>query len=863
MLRLSSCAGFFVFSHGMRIAARRLAAAVVLLLALPAVHAQTITAGAFTPSAIPVDNPGALLLLALAMAGCMGWMLRKKGIVSASTLRSAALGAMAVLLGALMVWGDDVQAQLQELQDAFNQPGGQTLNIPVQSTGTALDGSPAGFLPVVYTNQSPSSLRIVDITKPVWSTCFPLGIPSPLPVTPARPGTACAVGAVLPTGGACWVDVAALCASAAAAVQGSQPSNLQADAASITAGAQATGNVLSNDQDPDGPLLVASFTYQGTRHPAGASATVAGHGTLSMQSNGAFVFNAAAPFTGASPLVVTYTVHAGASSTLSITVIPAVPVNQAPVANNDVATVNEGDSVTVIVRANDTDADGDSLVVAGISQGANGSVVIDAITGNPIYTPNAGFVGTDQFTYSINDGHGGTATATVTVTVDALGNRPPVAVNDTFNAFTNTVVSIPVPALLSNDTDPDGDVLSILSVQAAVNGTVSLVGGDAIFMPANGYEGSASFSYTVQDTHGATSTASVAVLVAASASVPSVVVLKSVLAIAHGTGGTSVNFPITTALVDTDGSETLSIRVSGVPTGASFNAGVSLGGGVWQIAPADLPNLVLNLPGSYTSSASTLTVQVTSTESANGVTASASSAVTLKADYTTLDVTTTESGNYVGNSANEYIQGGSGNNVIGASGGNNVVLGGDGDDVISSSGGSNILNGGPGDDTISAGSGTDVLIGGPGNDTLKGGEAGESFIDVFVWHLGDQGAAGVPAVDTILNFSTASAGSNFSGGDVLDLRDLLQGERVGANNGAGNLADYLHFVVSGGSTIIHISHTGGFAGDSHAIGAGYSSAAETQRIILNGVDLQATYAGAVTDQQIITLLLNNSKLIVN
>ncbi|MFN7156566.1 MAG: midcut-by-XrtH protein [Acidovorax sp.] len=846
----------------MRIAARRLAAAVALLQALPAVHAQTITAGAVTPSAIPVDHPGALLLLALAMVGCMGWMLRKKGIISATTLRSAALGAMAVLLGALMVWGDDVQAQLQELQDAFNQPGGQTLNIPVQSTGTALNGSPAGFLPVVFTNQSASSLRITDITKPIWSTCFPLGIPSPLPVTPARPGTTCAVGAVLPTGGACWVDVAALCASAAAAVQGTQPSNLQADAVSVTAGAQATGNVLANDQDPDGPLVLASFVYQGTRHLAGASATVAGHGTLSMQSNGAFVFNAATPFTGVSPLAVTYTVHAGASSTLSITVIPAVPVNQTPVANNDVANVNEGDSVTVVVRANDTDADGDSLVVAGISQGANGSVVIDAITGNPIYTPNAGFVGTDQFTYSINDGHGGTATATVTVTVNALGNRPPVAVNDAVSAFTNTAVIISVSALLSNDTDPDGDVLSILSVQTAVNGSVSLVGGNVVFTPANGYEGSASFSYTVQDTLGATSTASVAVQVA-SASVPSVVVLKSLLAIAKGTGGTSVSFPITTALVDTDGSETLSIRVSGVPTGASFNAGNNLGGGVWQIAPADLPNLALNLPGSYTSSASTLTVQVISTESANGVTASASSTVTLKADYTTVDVTTTESGNYVGFSVNEHIQGGSGNNIIGASGGNNVVLGGDGDDVISSSGGSNILNGGPGDDTISAGSGTDVLIGGPGNDTLKGGEAGESFIDVFVWHLGDQGAAGVPAVDTILNFSTASAGSNFSGGDVLDLRDLLQGERVGANNGAGNLADYLHFVVSGGSTIIHISHTGGFAGDSHAIGAGYSSAAETQRIILNGVDLQATYAGAVTDQQIITLLLNNSKLIVN
>jgi len=258
--------------------------------------------------------------------------------------------------------------------------------------------------------------------------------------------------------------------------------------------------------------------------------------------------------------------------------------------------------------------------------------------------------------------------------VNAMGNRPPVAVNDTVSASTNTAVNIPVAALVANDTDPDGDVLSILSVQTAVNGSVSLVGGNVVFTPANGYEGTASFSYTVQDTLGATSTASVAVQVA-SASVPSVVLMKSLLAIAKGTGGTSVSFPITTALVDTDGSETLSIRVSGVPAGASFNAGVSLGGGVWQLDPADLPNLALNLPSSYTSSASTLTVQVISTESANGVTASASSTVTLKADYTTVDIVTTESGSHLGNPANEYIQGGSGNNVIGASGGNNVVLG--------------------------------------------------------------------------------------------------------------------------------------------------------------------------------------------
>ena len=146
---------------------------------------------------------------------------------------------------------------------------------------------------------------------------------------------------------------------------------------------------------------------------------------------------------------------------------------------------------------------------------------------------------------------------------------------------------------------------------------------------------------------------------------------------------------------------------------------------------------------------------------------------------------------------------------------------------------------------------------------MQGGDAGENVVDVFVWNLGDQGAPATPAIDSILNFATAAAGNNLAGGDVLNLRDLLQGERVGPSNGAGNLANYLHFVISGGDTLIHVSHTGGLASDSHAVGAAYSTAAETQRIVLVGVDLQSLYSGATTDAQIITQLLNNNKLIVD
>jgi hypothetical protein len=923
----------------------------LMVTALPAAQAQTITAGALAAAAIPVDHPGALLLLVTAMVAGVGWMTHKKGLLSSTTLRSVALGSMTMVLGALVVWGDAVQAQLQELQAAFSQPGGETLTIPVQSTVTTPGGDPSDFLPVVYTNQTASALRITSITQPTWNTCFPLGIPSSLPVTPARPGAACAVGAGLPAGGACWADVAALCAAAATTALGSQASFLQADTVSVVAGAQATGNVLTNDSDPDGPLVLASFTYQGARYATATPATVAGLGTLTMQSSGAYTFVAASPFTGASPLVVTYTVHTGASSTLSITVnrvpvavndavstsantavtvavrgndtdpdgdpltvasvtqgahgsvvIDAItgnpiytpnagfsgvdsfiytisdgkgatatatvtitthaPPNSAPVTNNDVATVTENGSVTIAVRGNDTDPDGDQLTVVSVTQGANGSVVIDAVTGNPIYTPNAGFTGTDAFTYTIDDGNGHASTATVTVTVTPVGNQAPVAVNDTAFTGMDTTISIPASTLLANDTDANGDVLTLVSVQAPVNGSVNISGINTVFTPTSGFEGAASFTYTIEDPSGASSTATVNVSVG-SASAPSLVVKKSLVAIAHGTGGTSVKFPIITALVDTDGSESLSIKVSNVPTGVSFNAGTNLGGGVWLFTEADLPNLTLNLPGSYTTVATHMTVQVISTEVSSGATASVSSVMTLKAAYTTVDITTTESGSYTGSSANEFIQGGDGNNTINGSSGNNIVNGGDGDDNLSAAAGSDMIYGGSGNDVIDAGSGTDVISGGPGNDTLIGGDAGENFVDVFVWNLGDEGAAGTPAVDTIQNFATAAAGTNTAGGDVLDLRDLLQGEHVGPSNGAGNLANYLHFAVSGGNTIIHISHTGGFAADSHTVGAAYTSAAETQQIVLWAVNLQSLYSGATTDQQIITQLLNNHKLIVD
>ena len=171
-------------------------------------------------------------------------------------------------------------------------------------------------------------------------------------------------------------------------------------------------------------------------------------------------------------------------------------------------------------------------------------------------------------------------------------------------------------------------------------------------------------------------------------------------------------------------------------------------------------------------------------------------------------------------------------------------------DFITGSAGRDNIHGGAGNDTIDAGTGADMIEGGKGDDVLTGG-AGS---DTFVWKLADQGIGGTPAIDQITDFNAATAKS---GGDVLDLRDLLQGEA-----GVSNLQNYLEFdkTTSPGNTIVHISTSGGFAGGVFTTGA------EDQRIVLQGVTDLGNSLGlgtAATDAQIIQDLITKGKLITD
>jgi Ca2+-binding RTX toxin-like protein len=133
--------------------------------------------------------------------------------------------------------------------------------------------------------------------------------------------------------------------------------------------------------------------------------------------------------------------------------------------------------------------------------------------------------------------------------------------------------------------------------------------------------------------------------------------------------------------------------------------------------------------------------------------------------------------------------------------GHQVIYGGWGDDKLTGVGNDRLI-GGAGDDHLVAGAGgSNVLIGGAGNDTMTGSAAGA---DVFKWALADQGTVGTPAVDHITNFNTASIPN---GGDVLDLRDLLQGEHSGGalgTAGPSNLDKYLNFDVVDGKLALEV-----------------------------------------------------------
>ena len=206
--------------------------------------------------------------------------------------------------------------------------------------------------------------------------------------------------------------------------------------------------------------------------------------------------------------VVTFQLQDGVyTSNSTTTTINVIPVNDPPVAVNDSGTTAHDTVLNSSVSGNDSDPEGDTLTYSLGTGPSHGSVTLNA-NGTYAYTPSAGYVGSDSFTYSVSDGNGGTATATVNLTVT---NAAPNAVNDSATTATNTPVNGDVS---TNDSDPNGDTLTYSLGTGPSHGSVTLnANGTYTYTPSNGYAGADSFTYTANDGHGGTATATVNITV--------------------------------------------------------------------------------------------------------------------------------------------------------------------------------------------------------------------------------------------------------------------------------------------------------------------------------------------------------------
>lgn len=175
------------------------------------------------------------------------------------------------------------------------------------------------------------------------------------------------------------------------------------------------------------------------------------------------------------------------------------PVNNPPTANNDSYVTDEDKSVNINVLANDTDIDGDSLNVTGVTDARNGTAIPNLMNNTINYTPTANFFGTDAFNYFISDNKNGTASAKVKITVSPINDKPTIA-NDTVATTIGVPANINV-LLNDSDIDNDKDSLNVTSVTNGTNGTATInnTARTIIYTPNTNFTGQDFFNYGVSD----------------------------------------------------------------------------------------------------------------------------------------------------------------------------------------------------------------------------------------------------------------------------------------------------------------------------------------------------------------------------
>ncbi len=357
---------------------------------------------------------------------------------------------------------------------------------------------------------------------------------------------------------------------------------------------------------------------------------------------------------------------------------------------------------------------------------ASGSLAqVNAALAGLVFTPAANFNGPATLVATFSDGVNPAVTGTINL-VGAAVNDAPVAVDDSFTTAEDTAVTVNV---LTNDSDLDGDTLTVSAVTQGASGSVAIVAGGVQYTPNANFNGADSFTYTLSDGNGGTATATVNVTVTPVNDGPSIAQLAGTGACVAGNVA-SGSFRVAVSDIEPAAGD-LSVTTS------STNPliGASVGGS------GDSREVIFTVASSNQVQTGTVTLTVTD---AGGATATLTVRVGAGTNQANVIVGNGSQINVIfGLGGNDVLRGGNLGDLICGGNGNDLIIAGDGDDNADGGSGDDVVNGQGGADSLIGGNGGDVLSGGEGNDSLDGGSGG----DVLFGESGDDTLTGGSGAD--------------------------------------------------------------------------------------------------------------------
>ncbi|HAV1510101.1 TPA: tandem-95 repeat protein [Vibrio parahaemolyticus] len=263
--------------------------------------------------------------------------------------------------------------------------------------------------------------------------------------------------------------------------------DIEADSTNVVEDTPTIINVLGNDTFEGKDKVVSLDAENGPKN-----------GTVIVNNDGTVTYTPNDNYVGKDTF--TYIVTSGGVSESTTVEVNVTPVNDAPVAKDDIATTQEDTAVTIDVLPNDSDVDGDKLSIESASVPKEQGTV-EVVNGKLVFTPAENFNGDAEITYTVTDG-ALTDQATVKVTVNAVNDTPVVESNvaDQTLAEDFTPYTIDLNTVFSDVDNVDGELK--FSVSGNSNIQVAIVNGIATITPTADWNGSETLTFTATDPSG-------------------------------------------------------------------------------------------------------------------------------------------------------------------------------------------------------------------------------------------------------------------------------------------------------------------------------------------------------------------------